>query len=61
MQIAARNVSGLVSHLAEDLDVDGYAVIHYDSMGRQVILNVERLRQGLENSRVMRNDPRHES
>lgn len=48
MQIATRNVSGLISHLAEDLNVDGYAVIHYDSVGRQVILNVERLRQGFE-------------
>ena len=48
MQVAARNVSGLVSHLAEDLNADGYAIIHYDSIGRQVVLNLERLRQTYE-------------
>lgn len=48
MRVAARNVSGLVSHLAEDLNADGYAVIHFDPIGRQVTLNVERLRQGFE-------------
>lgn len=48
MHIAARNVSGFVSHLAEDLNADGYAVIEFDSIGRQVLLNRERLRQGFE-------------
>lgn len=48
VQIAARKVPGLVSHLAESLNVDGYAVIHYDAIGRQVILNVERLKQSFE-------------
>lgn len=48
MEVAARNVSGLVSHLAEDLNADGYAIIHFDPIGRQVVLNVERLRQSFE-------------